>query len=282
MDVRAWQLPFRVGTTSYIVEDDLLPNARFLAPVVQDMQLVLFEVPGGPTNLPAPSVVAALAALGHAQDLTYTVHLLHDLRLADGADEPSLALRKAQEVIELTQALRPWAYVGHLDGRAVADGDLAAWEQQARAAVARAAGWLEAPRQLAIENLEGYAPGLVAPVVAATGVGRCVDVGHLWLDGEDAAGALRAALPWLRVVHLHGVAGSDHAALAHTAPAQLDAVMGVLLDARFDGVVTLEVFGQADFWSSLEALQASIERLHNASERLHRASGRLRGVEEGG
>ena len=98
-DVRSWKLPFRIGTTSYIVPDDLLSNAAFLAPFVQDMQLVLFEVPGGPSNLPSLANVAALAALGRRCDLTYTVHLLHDLRAHDQEWKPSLALAKAQEVL---------------------------------------------------------------------------------------------------------------------------------------------------------------------------------------
>ena len=52
MDVRSWQLPFRVGATSYSIEDDLLGNARFLAGQVQDMQLVLFDLPGGQATCP--------------------------------------------------------------------------------------------------------------------------------------------------------------------------------------------------------------------------------------
>lgn len=280
MDIRTLGLPFRVGATSYVIPDDLLPNARFLAPVVQDMQLVLFEVPGGPTNLPAAATVQQLAALGQARDLTYTVHLLHDLRLVDdplpytrgsgGGSTPSLALRKAQQIIALTRPLRPWAWVGHLDGRSV-HGDatphaqMADWQQQTSAAVDQVAAWLDTPAQLAIENLEGYPPDFVMTVVAHTSVGRCVDVGHLWLDGRDPVPPLHAALPRLRVVHLHGIHERDHASLMHMPPARLDPVLSVLLDAHFDGVVTLEVFGEADFWSSLNALVASIQRIRSAT-----------------
>ena len=266
MDIRSLHLPFRVGTTSYIVEDDLLPNARFLSPVVQDMQLVLFDVAGGPSNLPTPATVQALAAHGRAHDLSYTVHLIHDLKLDPGAAPPGPALRMAQQVVDLTRSLHPWAYVAHLDGRALAGGpveaaQLAAWQAQAAAAVEHVAAWLPTSAHLAIENLEGFAPELVTPVAARTGAGRCLDVGHLWLDGHAAVPALHAALPRLRVVHLHAVAGRDHASLQHAAPAALDALLDVLLAARFGGVVTLEVFGESDFWSSLDALHASIARL---------------------
>jgi sugar phosphate isomerase/epimerase len=266
LNVRRWRLPFRVGTTSYILADDLLPNAGFLAAHVQDMQLVLFEVPGGPSNLPSTADVAALAALGQGRDLTYTVHLLHDLRLRDESGAPALALAKAQQVIELTRPLGPQAWVCHLDGRSVRAGAeaaaLAIWEVETTAALRQVCAWAGEPERVAVENLEGYAPEFVAPVAVATEAGRCVDVGHLWLDGVDPLPHLAAALPRLRVVHLHGLAaGRDHASLAHMPPAQVDGVLRLLLAARFAGVLTLEVFGEEDFWSSLDALAASVTRV---------------------
>lgn len=38
--------PWRLGTTSCILPGDLLANARFLAPRVDDVELVLFESEG--------------------------------------------------------------------------------------------------------------------------------------------------------------------------------------------------------------------------------------------
>ena len=186
IDVRTWGLPFRVGTTSYIVPDDLLPNAEFLAPQVQDMQLVLFDVPAGPSNLPSPAVVAALAALGEARDLTYTVHLIHDLRLYDEDGAPSLALAKAQQVIDLTLPLEPLAWVCHLDGRSVRHvyagapnlsphdaSQWANWVTETAAALEQVCAWAGSGSRVAVENLEGYAPDFVTPVVARTPAGRC-------------------------------------------------------------------------------------------------------------
>ena len=196
----------------------------------------------------------------------YTVHLIRDLQAGqnDAVDHPSLY--KAQQVIELTQPLRPQAWVAHLDGRTVRDPNtpadqLARWQMQTSAAVNRVAAWAGSPARLAIENLEGYPPEFVTPVVASTGASRCVDVGHLWLDGHDPLPCLHAALPRLRVVHLHGVRERDHLSLAHMAPTQIDPVIGLLLGASYRGVVTMEVFGEEDFWSSLHALVESVERI---------------------
>jgi hypothetical protein len=54
--------PFRVGTTSYIVPDNLLPNLRYLADRVDDVELVLFESEEF-SNMPSPSEVEEMAAL---------------------------------------------------------------------------------------------------------------------------------------------------------------------------------------------------------------------------
>ncbi len=255
--------PFRLGTTSYILPDAILPNVRYLAGQVNDVELVLFEVDDGPNNLPAPEVVAELAALAETHGLTYTVHLPLDLRLGAGGDETHVSLVKARAVIECTRALNPWAYVLHLDGRewlAAGAGDPAAWQAQAARALELAAVWAGGPERLAVENLERYPLDFIAPVLAQVPVSRCVDIGHLWLDGHDPLPFLRAALPRTRVIHLHGLGTRDHQSLALMPPDRLDPVVAELLQAPYSGVLTLEVFGQADFTTSLAALAQSARR----------------------
>jgi sugar phosphate isomerase/epimerase len=121
------------------------------------------------------------------------------------------------------------------------------------------AAWAGGPDRLAVENLEHYPLDFTLPVLARVPVGRCVDVGHLWVDGHDPLPYLRAALPRTRVVHWHGLnaAGHDHASLAHMPAAQLAAVLGLLETEGYAGVLTLEVFGEDDFHSSLAALAAA-------------------------
>jgi hypothetical protein len=68
-------LPFRIGTTSYIIPADILPNARFLAGKVQDIQLVLFEMEDSLNNLPDATQVDELNDLAEEYKLSYTVHL---------------------------------------------------------------------------------------------------------------------------------------------------------------------------------------------------------------
>lgn len=250
---------FRLGATSYIIPADILPNARYLAGRVRDIELVLFEVDDGQNNLPTPEVVAELAALGQAHDLTYTVHLPLDLRLGAGGDEGHVSLAKARRVIDRTRSLDPWAYVLHLDGREVVTGATAAalaeWQAQAGRALEIVGGWAGGAEKLAVENLERYPLDFIQPVLDAVPVSRCVDIGHLWVDGHDPLPYLRAALPRTRVIHLHGLAERDHKSLAHMPPEQLNPVVDLLLRERYAGVLTLEVFGEDDFHTSLAAFE---------------------------
>jgi sugar phosphate isomerase/epimerase len=205
-----------------------------------------------------------LRDLAAANQLTYTVHLPLDLHVGLPCAELDVSLRQALRVIEATRPLDPYAYVLHLDGRRLIDGalsqaDLVAWQADSRAALEIVAGWLAEPGRLCLENVEAWDPEAFAPVVEALPVGRTIDVGHFWLNGQDPLPHLARWIARARVVHLHGIAGRDHASLAGVPPARLDPVVAFLL-ARFEGVVTLEVFDEADYAASLQALQASIMR----------------------
>ncbi|MEA4909364.1 MAG: cobamide remodeling phosphodiesterase CbiR [Anaerolineaceae bacterium] len=269
--------PFRLGTTSYILPDEILPNVRFLAGQVQDVELVLFEVDDGPSNLPSAAEIAELNALAAEHGLSYTVHLPLDLRLGEGGSEQHVSLEKARRVIECTRPLSPWAYVLHLDGRRVQHGAgsaaYAEWVEQSRRALEITAAWAGEAGRLAVENLEGYPPDFWQPVLEGCAAGRCVDIGHLWRDHLDPLPWLAQALPRARVLHLHGVGQRDHQSLAFTPPQELDRLVAFLLRVEsppngafpcpegYGGVVTLEVFNESDFRSSQAALLASLERV---------------------
>ncbi len=254
---------FRVGTTSYIVPDNILPNVEYLAPLVDDVELVLFETDEYGSNLPDARQVARLRELAAQQNLTYTVHLPLDLRLAEDGSAGHVSLLKARRVIDATAGLDPFAYTLHLDARELGDAPaadaLARWQENSARALETVGGWLPTPALLAVENLEKWDPAWFAPVLGRVPVSRTMDVGHLWLAGLDPIPFLTAWCDRARIVHLHGVGSRDHESLSHAPQGSLDAVIG-LLSGCFDGVVTLEVFSQPDFLSSLAALRASLER----------------------
>jgi adenosyl cobinamide kinase/adenosyl cobinamide phosphate guanylyltransferase/sugar phosphate isomerase/epimerase len=257
---------YHLGTTSYIIPDHILPNVRYLAGKVQDIELVLFEVDNGPNNLPSAEDVAELKRLAALYNLTYTVHLPLDLKLAADGSDQDVSLLKARKVIECTRPLDPWAYVLHLDGRAERHSSdpavLQRWQDQAVKALEIVAGWAGGPEKLAVENLDHYPPTFNDPVIERIPVSRCVDIGHLWRDNQPVMTYLQRWLPRTRVIHAHGVSHTDaqhrdHLSLTHAPTNELATIIQYLQD-HYEGVLTLEVFGETDFLSSIETLHNTL------------------------
>ncbi len=256
----------RLGSTSYVYPADILPNVQRLADVVDDIELILFEVDDYGSNLPDEATITRLQELAAQHDLTYTVHLPLDLRLAGDEHTTDISLTKARKVVECTRALRPWGYVVHLNGEALLNRPTAAerrrWQARAQRSLEIVCGWLDDPRQLCLENVERWDPAAFAPIVQALPISRCIDIGHLWVQRVDPLDHLRAWIDRTRIVHIHGLAERDHKSLAHVPPAQLDPIVAFLSE-RYRGVVTLEVFNEEDFFSSQKAWQAAWQRVRS-------------------
>ena len=254
------RFPFRLGTTSYIIPDDLVPNVTFLADKVDDVELVLFES-GEISNLPGEEVIETLAALAEAHELTYTVHLPLDIDL--GSREATLRQRsveKCRKVVHLTEPLRPFAYLLHLpgrrDGRVPAD-DLTSWTAALEESIQQLLDHGPVPEALCVETL-AYPYEHVWGLVQRHGLAVCLDIGHILLGGYELAAYLDAYLPRCRVVHLHGIReGKDHCDISELPHDSLTRILGDLhaTAAQQARVLTLEVFDQRDFDSSLEVLK---------------------------
>ena len=251
--------PFRLGTTSYIIPDEILPNAWYLAGKVQDIELILFEVDDGPNNLPSRAAIDELLHIAQQHDMTYTVHLPLDLKLGEDGSERDQSIVKAKRVIDCTRGLNPWAYVLHLDGKSVRtstdQGLLKRWQDHSVRALEIVSEWAGDPEKLAVENLETYPLDFIQPVLDRIPVSRCVDIGHLWLDGHDPIPYLQAALPRTRVIHMHGIAERDHRSLKFMPYEKVCDVWKELVRLNYEGVLTLEIFSEEDFISSLEVIE---------------------------
>jgi sugar phosphate isomerase/epimerase len=251
--------PFRLGTTSYIIPADILPNAHYLVGKVQDIELILFEVDDGPNNLPSTEVIDELSLIAQQHDLTYTVHLPLDLKLGDDNSKQDQSLVKAKRVIDCTRGLDPWAYVLHLDGRSIRTSTNAElikrWQDQSVRALEIVSEWTGSANKLAVENLETYPLDFIQPVLDRIPVSRCVDIGHLWLDGHDPIPYLQAAMLRTRVIHMHGIAERDHRSLAFMPQDKVREVWKELIRANYEGVLTLEIFSEEDFISSLDVIE---------------------------
>lgn len=253
-------MKFRLGTTSYIYPADILPNVRRLAGMVEDVELVLFEMPEA-SNLPDAKTVVELQRIAALHGLSYTVHLPLKLQLGAEDERWASSVEKARRVILATRPLEPWAYIVHLN--VVHPMSYDRWWRRCVLALEILAQEAGKPELLSVENLENCSLEMLMPVLDAAPVSLCLDVGHLWLAGLDPSPALRAFLKRTRVVHLHGVNLRDHKSLSWVPAESLRAVLEEMLRQGYEGVVTLEVFSVEDFFSSWERVRSLLEELEH-------------------
>jgi sugar phosphate isomerase/epimerase len=252
------RFPFRLGTTSYIIPAELLPNVAFLADKVDDIELVLFESHEY-SNLPDAATVTKLKEMADRFDLTYTVHLPLDTWM--GHKEESVrwqSVDKCLRVIERMAPLSPFAYVVHFhaDQRGACPSlEMERWIEGHRQSVEMLLRHVDA-RDLCVEVLD-YPYDLIDGIVGDYGMGVCLDIGHLLLYGYEPEEEIDRHLSRTRVLHLHGVEdGQDHRSLA-CLPAGL---LATLMEKLGNGlnhtrVVTMEIFDEGSLVQSLDVLR---------------------------
>lgn len=255
MEINRWdRFPFRIGTTSYIVEAGLLDNLRWLTGRVGEMQLVLFDAPEA-SNLPTPEEVRELGLVARDADMAFTVHL--PTAIEPGHPDPAVRAASCElfrRVVDLTAPLSPLCWVFHLFGAPPGEGT----SEQAHESLARLMGELDSPRDVAIENIHpGFAPeGAIAESLDTS---VCIDVGHLLCQGQDVEAHLQKWLPRCRAVHLHAVdekrIPKDHAPLDLLPPGFAARLFDRLTEAPDLKTVTMEVFGREDFERSVAAIR---------------------------
>ncbi len=248
---------FRVGGTSWVWPERALANVQRLAGAVEDVELLLFDV-DDPRGLPVAGEIAALAALARRSALSYTVHTPLDAALGSEDDRHREAgVTRVARAITLAAPLEPrgfpvHAYLGEHEG-AAPPADLAAWRRRLTHSfeqICERTG--VAPGLLCVECLD-YDLALAAPVIESLGLSVALDIGHLGRDGVDVDAALDRWLPRARIVQWHGTDPDDrdHRSLVHWPRPSGVRLARRLLEARWDGVLTLEVFRPADLAESL-------------------------------
>jgi sugar phosphate isomerase/epimerase len=241
----------RIGTTSCIWHDYMLPNVEKLAPLVDDVELLLFDVE---RDVPGAEEVSQLVRLKHEHALSYTLHTPLDASLASADDaRRALGVDKVRRAIEWARPLEPLGHTVHVylgDGErdAAPPADLDAWRDRARRSLETLLADLPA-RALCVECID-YDFALIAPVVRALDLSVALDVGHLMRDGRGLRAAVEEWLPGTRPD------GRDHKSLTFAPRAELEWLLGTLAERQFGGVLTLEVFDAADLETSLALVAA--------------------------
>ncbi len=245
--------PWRLGATSFVVPAGILENVELLASLVDDVQLLYFESTVNRRLEHAVDITALKDIAGEFQ-LSYTVHLPSDIRLGDA----DAAIRRAgiAEVVMLMEelsGLSPLSYDLHLhrDPDCVPE----RWLGNIEAGLAELAETVAEARHLvAVENID-YPVSAVLPLVSKYGFSFCLDIGHAIRYQHDLA-ATRAGISQARHIHYHGVRnGRDHGAITgqeEISPAVLGAALS---EARFNGVVTLEMYEVKKLQQSMALLK---------------------------
>jgi sugar phosphate isomerase/epimerase len=249
-------LPFRIGTTSFILPDHILPNVEFLKGKVDDVELLLFES-SPPSSLPDEQVIARLAEVGEQDGMTYTVHLPLDLNCACASPEQrSQAVSTLCRIVALASPLDPWAYILHVPHSPLDSVALSAWHRRATESIRTLLAAGIPPRVLCVENLD-YPFVAIAPVIEELDLGVCLDTGHLMLNGGGCpVDFLARYRERVRVVHLQGVLdGKDHQSLARMDRGVLRPLLAALTDDGIPRVITIEVFRLDRFRESIVTLK---------------------------
>ena len=247
--------PFRLGTTSFILKDDILPNVRVLADMVDDVELLIFES-GDLSPLPCDDVIEELSALAAQHGLSYTVHLPMDAWI--GSEDERVRLQSVAKhiaVIRRFLPIQPAGFVLHCDLNEPR-GDLENWRKTVGQSISEILKTGMSPDRLCIEILD-YPFEWVEPVVSEFDVSICMDLGHIIAAGRSVTECMDRYLDRTKVVHLHGVYDArDHRSLATLSPGSLDQILSRLVnDNRRDRVVTLEVFDRTAFEESLALIK---------------------------
>jgi sugar phosphate isomerase/epimerase len=246
------RFPFRLATTSFIYPDTWAKNARKLAPIVDEVELLLLES-RYPDNLPDHGEIAELRQIAADTGLTYNVHLPSDL--AAGHVDAHRRIQARQTLcrfVEQTASLSPSTWTLHLpfNGCQWPMTSLDAWRDAVHRNVAQllAETGLHS-RQVSVETLtEPFR--WIEPVVHALDLAVCLDIGHRILMQAPLESFFAKQAHRIPIMHLHGVKGRrDHVGI-NQIPERWQAPVVQML-THFSGVVSLEVFCQDHLAASL-------------------------------
>lgn len=250
--------PFRLGTTSFIYPDHIIPNVQKIGAFFDEIELLVFE--SKPKEvIPSRNDVRELAELSRELNLTYNVHLPTDISLS----APDHRLREdaadtLKRVIERFSIAPVTSFTLHLemDKPMPSQDGIEAWQKNAQQGLELLIPYLEDPAKVSVETL-WYPPELFKDLINEFGLSVCADLGHHIKYGYDITRTFELFGPKISLIHLHGVdtrlePPQGHIGLDKMAPDDFKKIMDHL--KHYTGTVCLEVFKLAELQGSLATL----------------------------
>lgn len=251
--------PFRLGCTSYVIPDDILPNVRRMAPLVDDIEIILFESEEL-SSFPDEDTIMELAELAGKYDITYTIHFPTDLKAgSQDSEERNKFINQVKRVIELTRPLDPYGFVLHLEGIEpdASEKREEEWHESCSEVCGKIA---EIPsldrKKICVENLN-YPVEWHIDLAEEQGFSLCWDIGHLWLyNVADWSELLRRYFSKTRIIHLHGVSyEKDHISLKKNRLSDVQVLLDLIIECDYKNIISIEVFNEKDTFESLEIVR---------------------------
>ena len=247
--------PFSIGTTSFIYPDDYVPNIKMLGPYLENIELLLFES-NHTDALPSKQVITELSCLAADFNLTYNVHLPTDISISSrDPRHQNRAVDTILSVVERVTPLSPTTLTLHVpyDESSLEPETVESWQER----VIKNLGTIVANgipgRHFSVENLD-YPFDILAPIIAELDLAVCLDCGHLILRGDDLQTFFKTYSANITIIHLYGVAQNHyHGPLDQLPKKIITATLNLL--AKFQGVVSLEVFSHPHLEASLKFLE---------------------------
>lgn len=264
---------FRLGTTSFIYPDHILPNVRRIGIFFDEIELLMFE--SEPRDvLPSQRDIRELVRLSGDLNLTYNVHLPTDIHLAaPSAPARQQAADRIARVMDLCEPLDATTHTLHLetggdDGSNGSGCDSSErvtdeWTGRAMDGLDRLVPLLPRPDLISLETLD-YPPKRLLPFLERYELNVCIDAGHHFKYGYDLAASLDLFKERVPLIHLHGFGKTkkgvrDHTGLDRLDPVLFEQTVGLL--AGFHGTVSLEVFNRDDLNRSLGVLSKAFTNI---------------------
>ena len=249
---------FRLGTTSFIYPDHIIPNVKKIGAFFDEIELLVFE--SKPEEvIPSQADVKELALLARDLNLTYNVHLPTDISLSGATGrERQEAADTLKRIFERFSPAPITSFTLHLEMEKPLPPQkkINVWQENTRRGLELLAPSLEDPARVGVETL-WYPPEIFADIVKDFHLSVCADLGHHIKYGYDTARTFELFGSKISLIHLHGVDTSldpprDHIGLDKMAPDIFNAVIDLL--RLYTGTVSLEVFKLANLQASLNAL----------------------------
>lgn len=228
--------PFTLAAPSFAIPAGVAENCRFLADHFREIDLLFYETESclAYTEEDLPPDLAELPCSWH-------VHLPLDLPWESGFET---VWGKLDGLLDKCAYLSPHAYVLHPP---TVPGMLAPL-------AARLSDRGVAPSAFLVENIGKCSLVPVWDEVVGGGFSACLDIGHILAYEQRDVLGLAGLWDRVRMLHVYGAERrSRHWPLAEL-DAEGQALLRTLLDAFTGPTVTLELFGQADLFESLDLL----------------------------